>query len=350
VTAPVHPIDWQGLFRDPASAPVEGVRLGDAVETLPFARFTAVEPRADGVHRVWRGGEAFDVADDGSERAVTRAQLDEELRRDGGSAWIEQIGFDVADGRVRKIWVRGDGALAGAPFAAEGDIARLLGKPTGIERILGWRVHHYAERGLSVGWDPKRARVEHVALGPVDWTPRRLGRADVLYTWLDAALMLPSWDEPADRASSAWVRWARVNALLRAFELGTPSSFESGAFLDGHKIERYPRVAEVIASVAEPSLPARPVWMFRWLLHYRTMTERILRSGWVEAGDRALLAAIDLTDGANRALGAALEPIEALLVELISPDERAFDEAELVARFGWPDVDLQSIVDDEENV
>jgi len=351
----VPSIVWQPLFEDPRAAAVaalavEGVRLGDPVDALPFARLTAVEPRAEGVHRVWRGGEAFDVAADGSEAAVGRERLDAELRRDGGSAWLERIGFDVADGRVRKIWVRGEGALDGLPIAAEADIARLLGAPTGIERVLGWRVYHYAERGLSVGWDPKHLRVEHVALGPVDWSPPLYDRRDVLWRWLE----IPSWEEPAERASSDWVRWARAVALLRAFDLGAPEAFAAGRFLDGKSLDAYPRTAALVAAQWPNPAEAPPTgslsWMFRWLLSYRSQASLLLHAGWLEASGAALLSAIALTDDANRALAAALEPVDAILFELISPDDRTVEEAELIARFGWPEIDLQALLDAEEGL
>jgi hypothetical protein len=115
----VPSIAWQQLFADPCAAvaalAVGGVRLGDPVDALPFERLTVVEPRAEGLRRVWRDGAAFDLAPDGTETPVGRERLEAELRRDGGSAWIDRIGFDVADGCVRKIWVRGEGARSAPP-------------------------------------------------------------------------------------------------------------------------------------------------------------------------------------------------------------------------------------------
>jgi hypothetical protein len=58
----------------------------------------------------------------------------------------------------------------------------------------------------------------------------------------------------------------------------------------------------------------------------------------------------DLGARRGRALGAALEPIEALLFELISPDDRTIEESVRVARFGWPEIDLQALLDAEEGL
>jgi hypothetical protein len=341
-------LDWAALIRG-ESISFGGARLGDPLDKIPFADVTMIEPRGNHASRGYKEGKVWHVEGD-VWTEIPRDELMRELYEFGGRAYVERSGFEVTDGVISHIWIRG-APLGDLPVRALGDIERLFGKPLGIERTLGWLIHHYPERGLSVAWHASEGRVEHVAFGPVVWKPRLFGARDVLYEYLSAAPRLREWTEPRDRNTSAWVRWARVRSLLRAFTLGTPEEFAEGKFLDGKKLEDYPLAAAAVTRSWRDREPARePLGrLFWWLLVYRGEAENTLRlnSGWLEAGHPGILTALRVTGQANGRIGAALEEIEMLLCEMIAPDGKTWGEAEMVARFEWPEVDLAKLEGDE---
>jgi hypothetical protein len=345
-------IDWQPLLDGRVKgfdAPVGGARVGDGVDALPFEELTQVRPRIS-----QREGEDVDLGGDGQRGAVTRESPLSELRKSGGHAYAGPVTYEVAKGQIRKIWVRG-GVLSTLPFKAEADIERLLGPSSGVERTLGWVVYHYPERGLSVGWHAKEGRIEHVSFGPVDWVPPIFGAKEVLQEWLLAAKsgLEPEWQEPQERNSSQWARHARVTALLRAFELGTPKDFKEGRFLQDKPLSAYPHAMEALQEVPEglrgreaPDALGRLFW---WLLVYRTEAEGLLKlnSGWLAAGHPGILAALRMTGDANDGVAAALEDVDALLVELIDPTGKQVTEREMIERWDWPQVDLDDLLRSE---
>lgn len=353
-------IDWKALVcgkTDGFTTAVFGARVGDPFASLPQSRITQLEPMTPSVRRSWGSRGVFEIAEDGSEVAVPREVLFAELQKHGGRAYAERVTYELSDGKIRKIWVRG-APLKGLPFSVETDIERLLGPSIGVQRSLGWAIHHFPERGLSVAWHIKEGHIEHVALGPVEWTPPIFSAKDVLSEWLAAerAGLGPRWNEPQDHASSAWVRYARVMALLRAFDLGSPRSFADGEFLEDRPIVAYPRAAKAIEArtlrragrpfAARSDTLSRLFW---WLLLYRGEAERLLRknSGWLEAGHPGILTALYVTGAANAGVAAALAEVDALLLEMISPEDEQISEREMFERWGYPAVDLDQILQDE---
>jgi hypothetical protein len=333
-------VNWQPLLSgsvDGLGLAVGGACVGDPLGALPVKDITEVRPHSDEP----RG-------------SMTRESPLEEVRKQGGSVYAGPVTYVVANGRIRHIWVRGD-LLSTLPFQAEADIERVLGPSKGLERKLGRLVHHYPERNLSVGWHAREGRLEHVTLGPVEWVPLTFGAKEVLREWLDAAGagLAPEWQEPADRATSQWVRHARVVALLRAFELGSPKDFAEGSFLAKKELSAYPRATQALREAPEDARGfgntdglSRLFW---WLLIYRTDAERLLRinSGWLSASHAGILAALRMTTDANEGVEAALEDLEAVLMELIEPSGKQLTERELIERWGWPQEDLEQLLMDE---
>lgn len=146
-------VNWQPLLDGSVEASgiaVSGVCVGDSLSTLPLTEITEVTPK---------------LPQDSEPRGmVTRESPLEEVRKHGGDVQAGPVTYEVKQGRIRRILVRGT-ALSTLPFKNEGDIERLLGPPSGLERKPDSIVYHYPERGFSVGWHPKEGRLEHFALG-----------------------------------------------------------------------------------------------------------------------------------------------------------------------------------------
>lgn len=352
-------IDWKALLEGRLSGltlSVEGARVGDGVDAVPLDRVTEIDAFTPKEASTYRGGRVYRVKDDGAEVELSREALLSELRVHGGRLYLGTITFQLKGGAIQKIWVRG-APLKALPFKTEGDIERRLGPPLGVERVLGWAVRHYPARALSVSWHCREGRVEHVALGPVEWTPRVWGAKDLLHEWLSASYAGLGRDfaEPRDRSSSAWVRHARITALLRAFSLGEPKAFADGSFLEGRPLDAYPLAAKALREGPWDFRREQATWpdtlgrLFWWLLVYRTRAEQLLRinSGWLEAGHPGILTALHITGRANTQVNAALAEVEELLVEMIAPDGKTISEKELMARWGFPDVDIEELLRDE---
>lgn len=146
-------VNWQSLLDGSAEASgiaVSGVCVGDNLSTLPLKEITEVTPT---------------LAQDSEPRGiVTRESPLEEVRKHGGEVHAGPVAYEVSQGRVRRILVRGP-LLSPLPFKNEGDIERLLGPAGGVDRKPDSVVYHYPQRGFSVGWHPKEGRLEHFALG-----------------------------------------------------------------------------------------------------------------------------------------------------------------------------------------
>jgi hypothetical protein len=175
---------------------------------------------------------------------------------------------------------------------------------------------------------------------------------DLLDEWLASDLSrAPGAGEPSDRSGSAWVRWTRVNALLRSFQLGSPVEFAKGEFLLGKAPGAYPRSCDAICTCDEEfsSLDCELQQfslqqLFEWLLFYRSKAQQLLtiNSGWLAIGFSGTLTAVTLTEEANRRIATELADIDALLIELIDPDDRRIAERDLE---GWiHDDDLKYLV------
>jgi hypothetical protein len=328
--------DWREKLR---------VRIGAAVDSIDWSSATYLSPLALDTRRIQGSDQTWTRRADGSRVEVPREQLLSELRELGGRAQLGELGVQVRDARVARLWLRGEEVKL-APWRSERDL-QALGKPIGVERRNGERTHHFPAEQLSVVCNARTLAVVSVVLGPVEWTPPVFRARDVLEEWL----ALP---RPERQAESAWresvaVRRNRALALLRAFQLGTLESFAEGTFLREKRIEDLPRVArafrEAEFELDQPGLPH----FFSRLLRYRKQAEELLEfnAHILEAAPGGFALSIFETGVANREIARALERIDTLLCELISPGDRAFTFDEMVERFAWPDVDLDQMLDDE---
>lgn len=353
-------VDWQPLLEgsvDGRSLAVGGVCVGDPVRALPYKDITKVMPSTPKVRRKRGQDAASGAGDDEPKGAATQESPLEEVRNRGGHIHFHggTVACEVADGLIRKMWVRGP-FLSGLPFTEQADIERVLGPARGIERKFGDVLHHYPERSFSVGWYAQENRLNYMILGAVDWVPPLFGARQVLQEWVAAAYagLDPGWEEPTDRATSQWVRYARVMALLRAFDLGSPRDFAKGDFLERKPMSAYPIAAQVLREVQRMSgIPDSDLdvlgRLFWWLLIYRVQAEKLLQinSGWLSAGHLGIFTALQVTGDASEGVTASLKEIEALLVEMIDPSGKQVTEREMIGRWGWPDVDLEQLLVDE---
>ncbi len=150
-------VNWQPLLDgsgDISGIAVGGACVGDTVSALPFRDITHIAPKGPMEHVAW----------DDPRGMVTRESPLEEIRKYGGEVSAGPVTYEVANGRIHKILVRGT-FLSTLPFATEADIERLLGPSSGVERKPDQVVYHYQERGFSVGWHAQEGRIEHVTLG-----------------------------------------------------------------------------------------------------------------------------------------------------------------------------------------
>jgi len=353
-------VNWQPLLEgsvDGLSLAVGGVCVGDPVRALPYKDITQVIPSTPKVRRKGGLDAASGAGDDEPKGAVTQESPLEEVRNRGGHIHFHggAVACEVADGLIRKMWIRGP-LLSGLPFTAQADIERVLGPARGIERKFGHVLHHYPERSFSVGWHAREDRLDHMILGAVDWVATLFGAKEVLREWIAAAHagLDPDWKEPTDRATSQWVRYARVMALLRAFELSSPRDFAEGNFLERKPMSAYPIASRVLREVQRMSGLSNPDSdvlgrLFWWLLIYRVQAEKLLQinEGWLVAGHLGIFTALQVTGDANEGVAASLEEIEALLIDMIDPSGKQVTEREMIERWGWPDVDLEQLLMDE---
>jgi len=262
------------------------------------------------------------------------------------------IALLVKEGAIERIFVRG-ASLETLGITREEAITTAFGPAAGHERKLGWRVHHYPARRLAIAWEARAGRIEHVALGTTDWQEPRLGGPALLEELLGAfpALARAGWAEPPE--GSAKVRYGRIAALAGALRLGTPADLVKGAFLDPDAVDpRYQPLLEELAKRAPYGGSVRG-WTVRMLyanlLQYRVDVEKVVRasSGWLECSDPVLVGMILEQNRIGAQLTALVADVERWLCTLMDPVGRTFELRELIARHGWPDVDLQQLELDE---
>ena len=89
--------------------------------------------------------------------------------------------------------------------------------------------------------------------------------------------------------------------------------------------------------------------LFLHLLHYRRDVDRVVRatSGWLECGDCVLIGMIATQNELGARLEAMMADVDRWLCTLMDPEQRTFELRDLVARHGWPDVNLEALVTEE---
>lgn len=322
---------------------IYGVRPGDAAAKLRDAPLTGGEDRATG-KRSYHSGKIFRRLEDGSEEEIPLTEIIASVLENGGWLRAGSIAFAIDGGKVSRIFVRGP-SLETLGIQRLEEITKLFGRPEGIERTLGWVVHHYPSRSLVVAWHAREGRLEHIALGPDDWRSMRYGTRDLLGELVRhwEAFEALQWREPA--GGSIQARYQRVAALARAFELGSVGDVAEGAFIERDPA-RYGSLLDAIAARGpfadrSPQL-SHARWVYTHLLHYRVDAQRVIAatSGWLECSDPALLGMIATQNAIAGDLQALLAPIDGWLRAFLGGDDRTFDERFLIEKLGWPDVDI----------
>ena len=320
-------IDWEGLIRGQETGStlrVHGVRVGDEATAIPRAVVTAADAcwvRADGV------------------------------------AWA------VEGGRIAKAFVRG-APLGGLRIEREADIERLFGHAEGMERKLGWVVHHYPARALAVAWSAREGRLEHVALGQLGWAEPVLTAKDLLSLVREIEAMVPdasAWSAEALKENPPrYYRFLRMQALMRALDLPP----DLGPFIAGDFVSTRPEgahdafVERALAFLDERGLRPRAgdgrarfdvQHCFQYVYRFSRKLREVLtfNDGWLEAGTACAQFMIGFTRSCIPAdMKASADRVDELLAAIVDPRGRAIPESRLVAEFGYPAVDLDDIDSD----
>lgn len=291
--------------------------------------------------------------------AITAPEEDERVEvtlRSGGTVRCGEVALCVQDGVVESIVVRGP-SLMSLDITAEATIARAFGPATGHDRVGRCRIHHYSNRRIAIGWDERAGCVEHVHLGVPAWREPRLGAPELLAELLAAYGVLSErdWAEPEPSYRSARVRYQRIAALARALGLGSPDALVRGEFFrDAQPIDAgRRRIIEEIASLSEgASFPVRfeiAPFLFAQLLDYRHRVERLVRSSsrYLICSDPVLSGMIVAQGRIGAGLRTLVADVDRWLCGLMDPAGRTFERRELIAQYGYPDVDLEQLEIDE---
>lgn len=358
---PSHPIDLTPLLHGAHAGGlrVVGVAAGEAASGVDRAALTGAGERNPGEPRTYANGTVYRTNAAGSREEVPLQERVEGTLRGGGVLRQGDVALSVADGVIVRIFVRGP-SLAVLALKHEADIERAFGPAEGRERSLGNHLFHYPSRGLVIAWGSKDGRLEHVALGADPWQEPKLGAPALLVELLGIAgtptpntgiwsgLLTVTTAEPR----SVRVRRERVAALCRALGLGAPADVINGNFLPKVLDAGRQRVLDELAAQSPvPRLKrfSHASTVFTHLLHYRRDAERVIRatSGWLECSDPSLLGMIAIQNRVAGEVTMLMTDVDRWLCALLDPAARTFPMRELIASYGWPDVDLSEIEQDE---
>jgi hypothetical protein len=331
---------------------VAGVAVGEPAAGIDRAAITGGEESDPGEPRIFTRGTVFRRLPDGTEVEVPLGERIDATLRKGGVLRAGEIALAVKGGVVERIFVRGP-SLSTLNLGDESEIARAFGPADGHSRSYGRREHRFSAKRLAIWWDVDGGRIAHVELGASPWEEPRLGARDLLRELLDgcAALNKANWAEPAGGA--ARVRHQRIAALGRALGLGTPASLVRGDFLRHELAPGRWRVLHELSTLTphteRPAGARSASILFTHLLRYRFDAERVVRatSGWIECSDPALLGMISTQNRLGDEVTALMADVDRWLCTLLDPEQREFELRELIARHGWPDVDLDRLEQDE---
>lgn len=329
---------------------VAGVHVSEPAANIDRRALTGAEDNA-GESRTYRDGRVYRTAHDGALIEIPLPERVDATLACGGFLRCGEIALRVTDGAIERIFIRGP-SLASLEIMREEDIERRFGAATGHERMLGWRIHHYPERGLAIAWHEKEHRIEHIALSAEPWHEPRLGTKELLAELAQAFDMLSQAGEIEPSKGSARARYRRVVALSRALGLGSVPDLLRGRFLDGELSAARRRVLEEIAActpLRKPPRDSAAAMLFSHLLRYRRDVDAVVRatSGWLECSEPALLGMILTQNEIGRQLEALVVDIDRWLCTLMDPEQRTFELRSLVAQHGWPDVDLKELKQEE---
>jgi hypothetical protein len=292
------------------------------------------------------------------------SSLIDEAFESAGWLMTDQVKFRLEGGVVRQIVVS-EAALDALRIENEGDVIARFGEPAGYERRFGLRTAFYPARDFSVAWHVAKKRLEQITLGgEAGWVEPTAGARELLN------LLLESWKsfeedgfaEPPASQAPLYHRHRHASALCAALGLGSLADAAGGAFVERGDVRRFRRVCEQLR--AESSLPAHlleefalpPEWrtddnadelsqVYQGMLGFYRQARALLsyNRGWSVCSDPVWLGLIRMTNKAAKPLEASLVPVETALLGFLDPDDRRFPLRELIARYGYTDVDLGEI-------
>ena len=330
------------------TAGVTGVGPGDPMEWLPLELATRIFPLTVTTRRNFEYRDpAYDISTTGERVSVPREQLLDEVRRYGGYITFGDRTYAIANAHVHALTLQPE-ALS-RPFLAESDIDARLGLPSSVNGTS--YVRRYAEWNLTVAWHATEDRLINVTLGSDQHLLPVVTRVAVLKSWLCAVEFLKDGQLVLDGLRSTMIRHRRLTALLGAFELGAPKEFSRGEFLEP-PLERYPLSVAAVRETpySRGYVDAHELKHLFWrLLGYRRAASRLWSvASYDEASSPGALTVIRMTNEVNRHVAGALEHVDDVLLEMISPEDRVFSEAELVSRWGYvTDAELRKALADE---
>jgi hypothetical protein len=189
--------------------------------------------------------------------------------------------------------------------------------------------------------DSDEKRVGRISLGARGPIPGILSAYDVLQAWLKM-----EW-YPGPRTRDLLRR--RTEALLRAFGIGSLHDFEWGDFLDGRRVEEFPRIASIVQELTEQERREFDLPMFFHILirHRRAVQELSRATSFDLISGAAPVLAVKVAQRAESRLWEDIAEEDAILMEMISPDDRRFSETEMVERWGFPIADLDELICEE---
>lgn len=188
---------------------------------------------------------------------------------------------------------------------------------------------------------------------------------DFLVQFSEFKRMLPdpsTWDaDYLARDEPVLYRLKQLEALLRAFGLGSNlrADIQCSGFFAHRTPDDFLPLLTNIEKYAMENTYERKQWereagrvehglgmLFQILLRFSHEVRSLLafNSGWYEVSSITARYSIDKTQKFLEAIDLqGLHEVEALLCKILDPRDRTFTRAELIANFGYPDVDLLDI-------
>jgi len=160
-----------------------------------------------------------------------------------------------------------------------------------------------------------------------------------------------AWDEDGlQKSPVALCRLRQLKALFAAFDLPLePEDFIKGRFICD-RAERYGPLIERLRPTMRPDFAKRASpqnldTVFETLRSFRCGMAKGRQSFGIFLCYSGVVAHVmeDVISPINREVERVLEPVDALLAELIAPDGRTFTIGDLIDRYGYPDEDADEL-------
>ncbi|MFK8002617.1 MAG: hypothetical protein AB8H86_23710, partial [Polyangiales bacterium] len=257
-------IDLEALARHDSQGrdiSVRGVRVGDPTAKLSGLTFDALEPMFRGRMRYAGGVPHWTAEGSTTEVALTEALLSDMLLLQGmhGRLRTHEGLFEVDEGKVQHIALF---ASLLAPLALDSvrSIQAVFGSAEGVDHEFGATLH-YPSRDIRARFNPDlppNHRVS-VVLGEDPWKAPSFEAQALLQAYLDVAHLLPKngarMEFHGSRATG--VRYDRLRALLRIFEIGDHRAMTRGTWLQNEEPNHHKGV-DALWAATKLERPERP--------------------------------------------------------------------------------------------